>query len=153
MEARMIFVGVFRGVDIAAIIDDRRALQAHSAIGDLAALIGALNRHRIGLAARGAVVAVIVEAAGGAVEIEELLRRDGARLQRRKAVLHAGIVPGTPCRAGLGILAEDIDGVVVNIAAHAIGVLGASEAHVFRDGCIAIAAFSLNSHAQRPYRL
>src|ERR1700687_6234998 len=128
MEARMVLIGILRRVDIAAIIDDRRALQAHPAIGDLATLVSALQRHRIGLAAGGAVTAVIVETTDRAIEIEEKLRRDGAGLQRRKAILHAGIVPGPPRCAGLGVLAEGIDGVIINIAAHATGILRTAEA-------------------------
>src|SRR6266700_887719 len=145
----MVLIGILRRVDIAAIIDDRRALQAQPAIGDLAALIAALQRRRIGLAARGAVIAVIVETADGAIEINELLGRDGAGLQRRKAILHAGIVPGPPGCAGLGVLAEDIDRVVINIAAHATGILGAAEAGALRDHRIAIAPFGLDAHRQR----
>src|SRR5215470_7978116 len=108
MEARMIFIGVFRRVDIAAIIDDRRAFQAHAAIGDLAAFIGAADGYGIGLTARRAVIAVIVEPADGAVEIEELLWRNGARLQGSKTVLHADIVPASPRGSCLLIPTENV---------------------------------------------
>src|SRR5258708_13165942 len=119
----MVLIGILGRVDIAAIIDDRRALQAQPAIGDLAALIAAPQRRRIGLAARGAVIAVIVETADSAIEIDELLNGDGAGLQRRTAILHADIVPRPPCCAVLRVLAEAIARRSLNTAAHPLAIL------------------------------
>ena len=95
-------------------------------VGDAARITDGARRNGIG---------VEVEAAHPRVEVDELLRRDGARQQRVEAVLHTDVVVRAVDEAVADQLllqvphalrpdAEQIGHVVLQIAAHAVGIGG-----------------------------
>ena len=79
---------------------------------------------RVGHRPPGLEAAVPVVAADEPVEIQELLRRDDAVVQRGEAVLDAGVVEGAAGEAGLRVAPVDVDVVTVDVAARAVWVAG-----------------------------
>ena len=67
--------------------------------------------------------AVVVVAADLRVQVEELLLRDRAGIQRAEAVLDADVVERPTGETGLRIAAPDVHGVVVDVAARSGRVL------------------------------
>ncbi len=105
-------------VEVVALIDDRRGGQPAAGRGDASRLVGARDRVEIaGRALRG-LLEVDVDAADLLVQVDELVGRDHAVVQRLQAVLHAEIVD-RPLGEAARVLAVDVDGVVVDGRAHA----------------------------------
>ena len=131
-------------VHIAAVVDDRRLPHARAAVGDPPGSVRDAQGFEVAHGARGHVVAVVVVAADELIEIEELLLRDGPRVERRQTVLNSGVIERAARKAGGRVAPEDVHHVVVDVTAHTRRFRGLVVAHAQRNGRVAGSALRLH---------
>ena len=148
MEAGMIFVARLWLINIATVVDDRRRAHAQAAVGNAPGQVRRQDRAQVALTAGRHEVAVIVVAADLLVEVEELIDRDFAGVQRAEPVLHPDVVQRPERIVGHGVAPEYVDRVVVDVAADALRVRDLVEARARGDRGVAGTTLRLNAHGQ-----
>src|SRR5438874_5118536 len=104
-------------VRISAIVDDRDVTKTAAAAGQPPTAVRGADRRNVAHRATRFEIAVKIVTADLLVQVEKLVDRNRAPLQRCESVLNADVIEWPQRKMGYWVATEDVDRVVVDIAA------------------------------------